>query len=240
MKNNYIFLTILTILALSVEASPKELYIDLLKRNLMGSFKGKRLTLLSIERLNNIQACVEDTILNNIPGDLIETGVWQGGAVILMKAILKANNSDKVVWCADSYQGLPKISGNYAEDQEISWLADVEELKVSLEEVQKNFLDYGLLDKNVNFLKGWFKDTLPHAPIEKLAVLRLDGDYYESTMDALVHLYPKLSIGGYIIIDDYGHFPACAKAVNDYRNANSINEDIKWIDYTGVFWRKEK
>jgi O-methyltransferase len=86
------------------------------------------------------------------------------------------------------------------------------ELAVSLEQVKANFDRYGLLDDQVRFLKGWFRDTLPVAPIERLAVLRLDGDMYESPMDTLVNLYPKLSEGGYVIVDDYGAIPACRQA----------------------------
>jgi len=90
----------------------------------------------------------------------------------------------------------------------------------------------------VRFLKGWFRDTLPAAPIERLAVLRLDGDMYQSTMDTLVNLYPKVSQGGYVIVDDYGAIPACRQAVNDYRAANGITEEIRDIDWTGIFWQK--
>jgi O-methyltransferase len=104
--------------------------------------------------------------------------------------------------------------------------------------VQEHFRRFDLLDDNVRFLKGWFKDTLPSAPIEKLAVMRLDGDMYESTMDALKALYPKLSPGGFVIIDDYGCIPACKKAVEDYRAAHGIVEQIVTIDWSGVYWRK--
>jgi O-methyltransferase len=107
-------------------------------------------------------------------------------------------------------------------------------------QVESHFEKFGLLDDKVCFLKGWFRDTLPNAPIDKLAVLRLDGDLYESTMDALVHLYPKLSIGGYVIIDDYGAITACKKAVDDFRSAHSIQEEIRWIDWTGTFWQRQK
>jgi O-methyltransferase len=104
--------------------------------------------------------------------------------------------------------------------------------------VKENFRRYGLLDEQVRFLKGFFHDTLPGAPIERLAVIRLDGDMYESTMDGLVNLYPKLSPGGFIIVDDYGAVPACKQAVHDYRNAHGIEEEIVPIDWTGVFWRR--
>jgi O-methyltransferase len=81
---------------------------------------------------------------------------------------------------------------------------------------------------------------MPTAPIEKLAILRLDGDLYQSTMEVLTALYPKLSAGGFCIIDDYGAIPACRQAVEDYRSANGIEETLVSIDFTGVYWRKLK
>ncbi|MCX6702924.1 MAG: macrocin O-methyltransferase, partial [Candidatus Wolfebacteria bacterium] len=93
------------------------------------------------------------------------------------------------------------------------------------------------LDDRVVFLRGWFKDTLPNAPIKKLAVLRLDGDMYGSTMDALENLYHKLSPGGYCIIDDYS-LKNCGRAVDNFREKNKISSPLVWIDYDGVYWRK--
>ncbi len=97
-----------------------------------------------------------------------------------------------------------------------------------------------MLDEGVRFLKGWFKDTLPSAEAEAYAVLRLDGDMYESTMDALNALYPKLSPGGFLIVDDYGAVPACRQAVEDYRAVHGIDEPIIEIDWTGAYWRKAR
>lgn len=197
-------------------------------------------TMIGFKRLENIQFCIEEIIRNGIPGDLIETGVWRGGSTIFMKAVLHANNiDDRIVWVADSFEGLPKPDPEkYPEDEgDQHYLRD--ELKISLETVQNNFIKYGLLDHHVKFLKGWFKDTLPVAPIKRLSLLRIDGDMYESTKDALINLYPKLSIGGYIIIDDFLN-KSCVKAVDDYRNEHGINEIIQTIDWTGVFWEKLK
>ena len=93
------------------------------------------------------------------------------------------------------------------------------------------------MDEQVKFLKGWFKDTLPKALIEKFSLVRLDGDMYESTMDAIVNLYPKLSVGGFLIVDDYC-IENCKKAITDYRIANNITDTIIDIDGTGIFWQK--
>lgn len=197
-------------------------------------------TMIGIKRLDNIQFCVETIIRDSIEGDLIETGVWRGGACIFMRAILAAYNiENRKVYVADSFEGLPKPDVEKWPDDKGDTYYTHAFLAVSQDYVENNFRRYGLLDDQVVFLKGWFKDTLPAAPIENLAVLRLDGDMYGSTMDALTNLYPKVSKGGFCIIDDYGALPACKQAVNDYRAANGIDEEIKAVDYSGVYWRKE-
>lgn len=131
----------------------------------------------------------------------------------------------------------PSNPSQYPYDQALD-LSNIPYLSVSLEQVQDNFRKYDLLDNRCVFLKGFFRDTLATAPIEKIALLRLDGDLYESTIQALDALYPKLSIGGYLIIDDYGCIAACAQAVTDYREAHGITEPIIPVDWTGVYWQK--
>lgn len=200
-------------------------------------FQGE--TMIGMKRLENLIDCTKKVIEENITGDFIETGVWRGGAVIMMKGILQAYGvEDRQVWVADSFEGVPKPSPEkYPLDKKDN-LYTYKELSVPEEEVIKNFKKYNLYDANVKILKGWFKDTLHKAQINKLAILRLDGDLYESTMDALKALYPKLSVGGYCIIDDYGTFPYCKAAVDDYRNKLNITEEIINIDDWGVYWRK--
>jgi macrocin-O-methyltransferase TylF-like protien len=246
--------------------SAKQLYLDLLKRclsnviyqdpsTLLGEARPFDLasrvegrdwpnqahTMIGLQRLDNLHFCVEDALARGVPGDLMETGVWRGGAAILMRAILKVNGvTDRLVWAADSFAGLPPPdAANYPLDANLTF-NKFKELAVSLESVQRNFNRYNLLDDQVRFLKGWFRDTLPSARVKQLAVLRLDGDLYESTLDTLVHMYPKLSSGGYAIVDDYGDIPACRQAVHDYRAQHGIEEQIMPIDGHGVFWRKER
>ncbi len=187
----------------------------------------------------NLRALMESVIADNVPGDFIETGVWRGGACIFMRAILYAHNiADQCVWAADSFEGLPVAN-------ELKYPADAgssfhtyKPLAISLEQVRENFRAYGFLDQQTKFLKGWFRDTLPTAPIRQLALMRLDGDMYESTMDALTNLYPKLSHQGYVIVDDYHAVSACKAAVHDYCDANGIHPEIIDIDGVGVYWRK--
>ena len=196
-------------------------------------------TMIGNRRIVNLWQVCEDVIVNHVPGDFIETGVWRGGSCIFMRALLKTYGiKDRTVWVADSFEGLPPPNEEkYPADQGLN-LHLVPELAVSMEEVRGNFESYGLLDEQVRFLKGWFKDTLAAAPIERLAVLRLDGDLYESTMDALRALYHKLSPGGYVIVDDFESLVACKRAIEDFRRENGIDEPIYGIDGTGVFWQK--
>lgn len=192
-------------------------------------------TMAGLRRLDNVEFCVEEVLKNDVPGDFIETGAWRGGTTIYMRALLKAHGvTDRTVWVADSFEGLPVPKG----EDDGSDLSQVDYLKVSLEQVQSNFKKFDLLDEQVKFLKGWFCDTLPDAPIGEISILRLDGDLYSSTMDALENLYHKVSVGGYVIIDDYHSWPACRRAVTEYLEKNSIQPEIKEIDGSAVYWKK--
>jgi O-methyltransferase len=198
-------------------------------------------TMIGLARLDNIQHCVERVIAERIPGDLIETGVWRGGATAFMRAILKAHGvKDRMVWVADSFEGLPPPDlARYPQDEgdthhQNRWLA------ITRTEVEETFRRYDLLDDQVRFLEGWFADTLPRAPIDRLAVMRLDADMYGSTMDALKSLYPRLSVGGYVIVDDWGLIPTCRQAVDDFRAAHGITERVMPVDGNAGYWRRER
>lgn len=196
-------------------------------------------TMIGYKRLTNIEYCIKKIKEEGVEGDLIETGVWRGGAAMFMKATInELSLSNKNVWLADSFLGVPAPKKEYPVDG-ASDLHKKKILRVSKNEVERNFLRYNLLDDKVKFLEGWFEETLPKAPIDKLALLRLDGDLYESTYTALENLYPKLSKGGFVIIDDFNTFKFCKKAVLDYRSANRIDQKISKIDKEAVFWRKE-
>ncbi|MEZ0275720.1 MAG: TylF/MycF/NovP-related O-methyltransferase, partial [Roseimicrobium sp.] len=237
------------------EQHPQASYLDLLEKTLLGLPHARGIDLLLRQeghdwpanahsmvgrvRMRHLRACAETALLENVPGDFIETGVWRGGACIMLRAVLHAHgDATRQVWVADSFEGLPRPNeAMYPADRGDTLYAE-KELAIPLELVQENFAQYGLLDGQVKFLKGWFSQTLPTAEVKQLAVMRLDGDMYESTMDALTHLYPKLSRGGFCIIDDYGAIPACRQAVRDYREAHGIEEPIAMIDWAGGFWRK--
>jgi O-methyltransferase len=198
------------------------------------------LTMIGMQRLTSLQQCVETVLAEGVAGDLVECGVWRGGASILMRAVLAAyGDQTRRVWLADSFAGVPPPDpANYKADKGIKLHRHASILGVPESEVRANFERYGLLDDQVRFLPGWFKDTLADAPIEQISVLRLDGDLYESTIQALDALYPRLSSGGFCIIDDYHALKACAQAVADYRQKHGITAEIVEIDGTGVLWRK--
>lgn len=196
-------------------------------------------TMVGLKRLDNLQHCVETAITDNVAGDLIETGVWRGGCTVLMRAVLKVyGDTSRNVWVADSFEGLPKPDGQRFPADHGDTHHAIDYLRVGEDEVRETFARYGLLDGQVRFLKGWFRDTLPDAPIKELAVLRLDGDMYESTNDALTALYDKVSPGGFVIVDDYGAIPACRQATDDFRRSQRIDEPLVQVDWTGVYWRK--
>lgn len=196
-------------------------------------------TMVGLRRLDNLQDCIERVLADGVPGDLIETGVWRGGAAILMRAVLLAwGVTDRVVWAADSFQGMPRPEpGSHPGDVALGTHRYNDVIGVSLDSVKRNFERYGLLDDQVRFLPGWFRDSLPAAPLRRLAVIRLDGDLYESTMDALVHLYPRLSAGGFVIVDDY-LLQVCREAVYEFRGRHGIVDEIHDIDGYGAYWRR--
>ena len=219
---------------LSMDLNPVPLAFDASLRHDGRDWPTEALTMVGTERLNILEKLIKEIYKNEVPGDLVECGVWRGGCSIFMRAVLVTlEEAQRIVWLFDSFQGLPK-----PEDPTDCDLSMYDCLSVSLETVQDNFAKLGLLDSQVRFVPGWFKDTLPCADVQRVAILRLDGDMYESTSVALESLYPKLSSGGYVIIDDFGAIPQCQRAVNEFRTIFNIKQPIIPIDWTGVYWQK--
>lgn len=195
-------------------------------------------TMIGATRLRHLRHLVERTIVEGIAGDYIETGVWRGGACILMKGVLTAYAvSDRRVYCADTFAGLPRPDSNVSADKR-DRLHAFRELAVSEEIVRRNFAAYDLLDHQVVFLKGPFADTLPRLSNHRFALIRLDGDMYGSTMSALSNLYDRLSPSGFVIIDDYGALRSCAKAVHDFLDQRCLRVKIQPIDESCVWWQR--
>ncbi|KAM3567280.1 hypothetical protein VYU27_010571 [Nannochloropsis oceanica] len=191
-------------------------------------------------RLNNLESLLEDVFLQGIPGDYIETGVWRGGSSIFARAVMRSyNEGHRMSYVCDSFRGLPPGDRGLNPDDKGWEGLGGHYLEVSANTVASNFHEMGLLDPNVVFAKGFFNDTLTplSSQIQKLAIMRLDGDMYESTVDALYRLYDKLSMGGYVIIDDWFGFPAQVACV-DFFHVHGINPEIIKIDEIAVYWQK--
>jgi hypothetical protein len=197
-------------------------------------------TMVGMKRLKNLEECCISAMNDAVPGDFVETGIWRGGCGILMRAVLAAaGDTERKVWLFDSFEGLPKPdTDSFPNDKDDQLWTFSSYLGVSLEQVKANFERYEVLDNRTIFVSGWFRDTVPQAGVSSISVLRLDGDMYESTWLVLRHLYPKVSRGGFVIIDDYGAIPACKAAVDEFRNTYSVEGPMTQIDWTGVFWRK--
>jgi hypothetical protein len=190
------------------------------------------ITAIGMERLQNIADCAENAPEN---GDFVDCGVWRGGSSILMHAC----DPGRTIWVCDSFEGCPKDGTEdiqVTESQTIEW-GDIEWLKVGVNEVRQNFEAYDLLDENVRFLKGWFKDTLAgwDAPI---ALLRIDCDMASSVMDILPNLYPKVLSGGIVIVDDYMQPWPLQAAVRDYMMTQELVEMLPGDSWNSVYWRK--
>ena len=210
---------------------------DPIRRSLGRDWPVTAETMIGTVRMRNLRNLLERALEHGIQGDFIETGVWRGGACIYARAILDAHGeNERKVFVADSFKGLPSPDAKTYPADEGDQHYKFAELAISRDQVASNFERFGLLSENVIFLEGWFKDTLPEAPIDKLCVLRLDGDLYESTIVALNALYHKVEPGGFVIVDDY-LLPNCAKAVADFRVAKGIVAPLHDVDGAAVWWQ---
>jgi len=193
------------------------------------------LTMVGLDRLDDVQACVEAIVEDGVAGDLIEAGTWRGGAALLMRATLDTRGDERTVWVADSFQGFPAST---APDDGAMDLRPFDFLAVAEDEVRESFARLGC-DRGVRVVPGFFEDTLSALASERWALVRLDADSYEATHEALRWLYPGLAVGGYLIVDDYGSFAGCQRAVDEFRAEHAITEAIEKVDFTGVRWRRE-
>ncbi len=193
------------------------------------------LSMVGLKRLDNLETLLNHIEARKIPGDLIECGVWRGGASLFMRGLLKAHGvTDRTVHLVDSFDGLPKNSTGADDD---GW-SKMEVLKVPLEAVQGAFERYELLDSQVQFHKGYFRDSLPafrQSFTGRIALLRMDGDMYESTTDILYNLVDLLSPGACIVVDDW-EIPVCQRAMKDFFATHSLEPTIHHIDTTAVYF----
>ena len=190
------------------------------------------LTMVGLNRLDDLQTCVESVVRDEVPGDLIEAGAWRGGASILMRATLNSLGAGgRTVHVADSFQGFP------AGDEQ-GHLNVTDFLAVPLDEVRANFARFGLED-GVRFVPGFFEETMSGLADGAWSIVRLDGDTFEATWLTLSALYPGLAPGGHLIVDDYAAMPECGRAVDAFREHHGITEPLEQVDWTCMRWRRE-
>jgi O-methyltransferase len=192
-------------------------------------------TMVGLPRLADLQSCIETVVQDDVPGDLVEAGAWRGGASILMRAALDSlGGTDRTVVVADSFQGFPELDAAETDGVDYTY----EFFSVPLEEVKANFARFGY-KRGVEFVPGFFESTLPELTDRTWALVRLDGDSYSATQVGLRSLYPSLSPGGYIVIDDYRVVEGCRRAVDDFRSEYGITEPIEEVDWMCVRWKRE-
>jgi len=205
----------------------------------------KPLTMTSVERLVSLSRAVDYIISNKVEGDIVECGVWRGGSMMLVaKKLIKANDLNRSLYLFDTFEGMSE-----PDDKDVSAIDSVKAEALldkadkfagnnvwcysSLDEVKANLKKTQYDNSKTFFVKGKVEDTLPHAALDKIALLRLDTDWYESTRHELETLYDKLVFGGVLIIDDYGHWEGCRKAVDEFIKERNLSIHLIRIDYTG-------
>lgn len=200
----------------------------------------RAVSMIGIKRLNNIRSLIEDVIKNDVQGDVLEAGVWRGGALIYARGVLDSYNSYKKVIACDSFEGLPPPDPTKYPLDTGDQLHTIKYLAASLDEVRNNFSRFYLYnEEKVKFVKGFFSESFKKSlPFQNLSILRLDGDMYSSTIETLDALYDKVSPGGYIIIDDYA-LPGCHHATNDFLAKRGIKTPLEIIDWSGRYFKKE-
>lgn len=201
-------------------------------------------TMTSPERIFALCEAVKYIVSNQIPGDIVECGVWKGGSMMAVaETLISLSDRSRHLYLFDTFEGMTPpsdkdqdIAGNQAldllqqqdkQDSKSIWCyAGIEEVKQALATTKYD-------DEKIHLIKGKVEDTIPHQAPSNIALLRLDTDWYESTRHELIHLFPRLAPGGVIIIDDYGHWQGARKAVDEYIQENKIPLLLNRIDYTG-------
>ncbi len=201
------------------------------------------LTMTSVERVVALTSAVRHIVKRQIEGAMVECGVWRGGSMMAVALALQQElQGDRELYLYDTYEGMPPPSeadndnnGRSAE----SILASADRLTSHcwaysrIEEVQNNIHRTGYEPSRIHFVKGLVEETIPSVAPDKIALLRLDTDWYSSTKHELAHLYPRLSVGGVLIIDDYGHWTGAKKAVDEFFSTLTCPPLLMRIDYTG-------
>lgn len=186
------------------------------------------------ERLYAMHEAVRYVHARDIPGAIVECGVWRGGSAMMAAlTLLQLRDTSRKLWLYDTFRGMPRpgardvdINGSAAQDRWVeNWCA------ASVGEVKRNLVSTGYPVQQVVYVDGMVEETIPESSPEEIALLRLDTDFYESTKHELEHLYSKLTSGGVLIIDDYGNWQGARRAVDEYFAAEPLL--FSRLDYSG-------
>jgi O-methyltransferase len=205
--------------------------------------KAAPFTMTSHERISALCHAVRYVTKHNIPGDIVECGVWRGGSMMAAAlTLLGEHDLTRTLYLFDTFEGMPSptevdratSSGKSAallleeaDESSLIWA------HAALDDVRANLASTNYPTERIRFMRGRVEDTIPRAAPENIAILRLDTDWYASTRHELIHLYPKLSVGGVLVVDDYGHWEGARKAVDEFINDNRLPILLQRIDYTG-------
>lgn len=217
---------------------PKEIETDRSTPTFQSIYQKVRpYTMTSIDRIWSLYNAVNYISNNKIEGDIVECGVWRGGSsMVAALTLLENKDANRHLYMYDTYEGMSEPTGEdvsiHGDTGEDTWQG-INQCYADFPDVQRNIGSTNYPSSLVHMIKGKVEETIPQEIPEKIAILRLDTDWYESTYHELVHLYPRLVKGGVLIIDDYGHWQGARKAVDKYFTENNIPVLLNWIDYTG-------
>lgn len=199
--------------------------------------------------LSNVYDLATSIENDRIQGCFVECGVWRGGCAAVMAVATKEAGSNRKIWLFDSFEGMPEATDmdtgenaeKLAKGKLGGRLVPVGTNVASTDEVKTLFFKkLQLNEDNIMLVKGWFQETLPRYrnQIGPISLLRLDGDWYESTKVCLENLYDNVIQGGHIIIDDYGWFAGCKRAVDEFITSRRLTVELQKVDYSRVYFRK--
>jgi O-methyltransferase len=196
-------------------------------------------TMTSTERIEGLHLALKSVHENNISGDFVECGIWKGGNIVIAKKFFDSVNNSKHFFCYDTFEGMTEPGEFDSKKAHRTWQGKAK-CEASIEEVINIFRSNNLLDDRIKFIKGDVRKTLldtNNLP-KSISILRLDTDFYDSTLIELKTLYPLLSKGGYLIVDDYGHWQGSKLAVDEYFGEKFVETNFKKLDYTGIIFQK--
>jgi O-methyltransferase len=199
-------------------------------------YRVKEYTAVFVPRLVTLYKLSEEVNRLSLPGDFVECGVYNGGSAAIMASFCEKTELKRNIWLFDSFEGLPKPTekdGERAPDYE-GWCHG------DLAKVKKVFQLMGIPQGCIVVVKGWFQDTFPTVEVPRIAILHIDADWYESVKLCLEKFYDCVQPGGYIVLDDYGDWPGCKKATDEFIKARALDVKLIQVDYTGFYFQKPR